>query len=62
MKNTKTSKAAAFKNLRREIAELGEISASMDAAKVRGDYAAFSGDCDAFIAKHARVLHAWDAV
>ncbi len=34
----------------------------MDAAKERGDYAAFSGDCDAFIAKHARVLHAWDAV
>ena len=62
MKNTKTSKAAAFKNLKREIAELGEISVSMNAAKDRGDYAAFSGDCDAFIAKHVRVLLAWDAV
>ena len=61
MKNTKTSKAA-LKALKREIAELGEISASMNAAKERGDYAAFSGDAAAFIAKHRRVLLAWDAV
>jgi hypothetical protein len=61
MTNTKASKAA-LKNLQREIAELREISVSMNAAKDRGDYAAFSGDAAAFVAKHRRVLLAWDAV
>ena len=61
MKHTKASKAA-LKNLQREIEELREISVSMNAAKERGDYAAFSGDATAFIAKHRRVLLAWDAV
>lgn len=62
MKHTKASKRAAIKNLQREIAELREISESMNAAKDRGDYAAFSGDATAFARKHARVLLAWDAV
>jgi hypothetical protein len=62
MTATKTSKRAAMKNLRREIAELGEISASMDAAKDRGDYTAFSGDCAAFIAKHERIMALWATV
>jgi hypothetical protein len=62
MKHTKASKAAAFKTLQREIAELGEISASINSAYERGDYAAFAGDAAAFIAKHKRVLLAWDAV
>ena len=62
MKHTKTSKAAAFKNLKREIAELREIAESMNAAKERGDYAAFSGDAAAFARKHARVLLAWESV
>lgn len=61
MKHTKAGKAA-LKNLQREIEELREISESMNAAKDRGDYAAFSGDATAFIAKHRRVLLAWDAV
>lgn len=61
MKHTKASKAA-LNNLRREIAELGEISASMNAAKERGDYRAFAGDAAAFARKHERVMLAWDAV
>lgn len=62
MKHTKAGRAAALKTLQREVAELREISESMDAAKNRGDYAAFAGDADAFARKHALVLKAWDAI
>ncbi len=62
MKHTKAGRAAAFKTLQREVAELGEISASMNSAYERGDYAAFAGDADAFARKHALVLKAWDAI
>lgn len=56
MATTKTSKRAAMKLITREIAELGEIAASMEAAKARKDYDAFAGDCVAFARKHARII------
>ena len=62
MNPTKTARRAAMKTITREIAELGEISASMDAAKARKDYDAFAGDAVAFARKHERIMGLYAAL